>query len=102
MFLRPEGQALRHVEWTAGELALRGLYANTCSVTAPARSGSVLLIVLLSSAIGAAPATRPSPGDRERELQLSRDAVALIDQHKFADAEALLRKALELVPDNTT
>ena len=52
--------------------------------------------------IAAAPATGPSPRDRERELQLSRQAVNLIDQHKFSEAEADLRKALELIPDNTT
>jgi hypothetical protein len=54
------------------------------------------------SGVAAAQATRPSSRDRERALQLSRESVGLIERRQLADAEATLRKALELVPDNTT
>ena len=58
------------------------------------------MLALLAIATG--PQTQPSRQDRARELKLSREAADLIDQRKFAEAEAVLHQALEIVPDNTT
>lgn len=57
-------------------------------------------LLLLATAL--APQTQPTAQDRARVLRLSRDAVELIDHRKFADAQTVLRQALDIIPDNTT
>lgn len=57
-------------------------------------------LLLLAAALG--PQTQPTPQDRARVLRLSRNAIDLIDHRKFADAQAALRQALDIIPDDTT